>query len=201
MELLLKKSIENLGRIGDVVTLGSDLPDAYDLPHFRGGSVLGARCRVVARRPRYDQARVDVRLEVLDRLLHVCPAAVVASVGSAGSGPNGGTVFTLATTGPEVSGTSPAHDFWVGASVLHVDRSTPTNSGNLAVLAIPSATTIELEDGGLFTLEAGVDYIVLDPENSADGTTTSGYTRAEFAKLAGDDGDAGSNETINPRWR
>ena len=188
-------------RIGDVVTLGSDLPDAYDLPDFRGGSVLGARCRVVARRPRYDQARVDVRLEVLDRLLHVCPAAVVASVGSAGSGPNGGTVFTLATTGPEVSGTSPAHDFWVGASVLHVDRSTPTNSGNLAVLAIPSATTIELEDGGLFTLEAGVDYIVLDPENSADGTTTSGYTRAEFAKLAGDDGDAGSNETINPRWR
>ncbi len=186
-------------RIGDLVTIGTDLPDAYDLPDFRGGAVAGSTCRVVSRRPRYDQARVDVRLEILDRLLFVCPSATIASVGTPGAGPNGGTVLTLSTTEPASSGATPSDDFWDGSFVTIIDRSSPGGSETLEVLSIPSTTTIEIEDPG-FTPVAG-DYIVLNPESSADGTTASGYTRAEFAKLADEAGDAGVVETINPRWR
>ena len=67
-------------RIGDVVTL-SGLPDAFSgLPDLRGGTLEGARARIVSRRPRYDAARVDVRLLVLDPLLVVSPAAVITSI-------------------------------------------------------------------------------------------------------------------------
>jgi hypothetical protein len=189
-------------RLGDVVTLSSDLPDAYDqIPNMRGGTLGGSTCRVVSRRPRYDQARVDVQLEILDRLLHVCPAAVISSVGTPSAGPNGGTVLTLATTGPEVSGASPGADFYAGAFVTIVDRSSPGGTETLEVLAT-SATIVEIEDAG-FTIQAGVDYIVLAPENSVDGTTGSGYALVEFAKLANDAGVAGTNPATDtePRWR
>ena len=54
-----------------------------------------------------------------------------------------------------------------------------------------------------FTIQNGVDYVVLNPEASANGTTTSGYALIEFAKLADDDGTAGSNANTDnePRWR
>jgi hypothetical protein len=193
----LSLSHEHLGlRLGDVVTIGTDLPDAYDeLPDMRGGTLRGATCRVVARRPRYDQARVDVQLEIMDRLLHVCPAAVIASAS--------GATLTLATTGPEVSGTSPTDDFYVGAVVLVHDRSTPANLEALTVDTITSGTVLVLDGTPGFTVEAGVDYIVLDPEASADGTTGSGYQLIEFAKLADADGTAGTNPATDnePRWR
>ena len=190
-------------RLGDIVTVSSGLPDAYDeIPNMRGGTLGGSTCRVVSRRPRYDQARVDVQLEILDRLLHVCPAAVISSVGSPGAGPNGGTVLTLSTTGPEVSGASPGDDFYAGSSVLAVDRSTPANTELLGVLAA-SSTTVELDSAPGFTVQNGVDYIVLDPENSVDGTTGSGYALVELAKLADDAGNAGTNPATDnePRWR
>jgi hypothetical protein len=186
-------------RIGDVVTIGTDLPDAYDgLPDMRGSTIAGATARVVARRPRYDQARVDVRLELMDRLLHVCPAAVIASSTVVG----GGTEVTLATTGPEVSDTTPTDDFYAGAGLLVVDRSTPANTEAVTVVSISSGTVMVI-DTPSFAIQNNVDYVVLDPEGSADGTTGSGYTLIEFAKLAGDDGVAGVNvdTTTEPRWR
>jgi hypothetical protein len=193
----LSLSHEHLGlRLGDVVTIGTDLPDAYDeLPDMRGSTLRGATCRVVARRPRYDQARVDVQLEIMDRLLHVCPAAVVASVS--------GTTITLATTGPEVSGTSPTDDLFPDAVVKIVDRSTPANTDILIVDTITSGTVFEATGAPSFTVEAGVDYIVLDPENTGPGTTGSGYQLIEFAKLADADGTAGANANTDnePRWR
>jgi hypothetical protein len=193
----LSLSHEHLGlRLGDVVTIGTDLPDAYDeLPNMRGGTLRGATCRVVARRPRYDQARVDVQLEIMDRLLHVCPAAVVASAS--------GATITLATTGPEVSGASPTDDFYAGAAVLLVDRSTPANSAIFGVLSITSGTVLVLTPTPGFTIQNNVDYIVLDPAGSFSGTTASGYQLIEFAKLADVDGTAGvSASTDNePRWR
>lgn len=189
-------------RIGDVVTIGTDLPDAYDgLPDMRGSTIAGATARVVARRPRYDQARVDVRLELMDRLLHVCPAAVIGSI--ALDTPTPGTAtLTLATTGPEVSGASPTDDFYAGAALLMIDRSTPANTEANSVDTITSGTTMTINNPG-FTVQTGVDYIVLDPESSPDGTTGSGYTLIEFAKLAADDGVAGVNAdtTTEPRWR
>lgn len=187
-------------RLGDLVTIGSDLPDAYDLPDFRGSTIVGATCRVVARRPRYDQARVDVRLEILDRLLHVCPSAVITADDGAGT-------LTLATTTPEVPGSgSPANGFWIGAVVKMYDRSSLSGVAvveSATVTAIPATNQITVSPKPTFTVQANVDYVVLDPEASADGTNGDGYTLIEFAKLADDDGTAGSNASTDnePRWR
>jgi len=198
--LSLSLSHEHLGlRIGDVVTLGTDLPDAYDLPDFRGGSILGLSARVVARRPRYDQARVDVRLELLDRLLHVAPAATI-TVHSTG-------LLTLSTTTPEVPASGfPANGFYVGAAVKVVDRSSLSGTpvvDTRTVTGTPSTTQIQLNSALSFVLEAGVDYVVLDPEGSADGTNGDGYSLIELAKLADSDGNAGANANTDnePRWR
>lgn len=198
--LSLSLSHEHLGlRVGDVVTIGTDLPDAYDLPDFRGGSILGLSARVVARRPRYDQARVDVRLELLDRLLHVCPAATITADSSG--------LLTLATTEPEIAASGfPTNGFWVGAGVLVVDRSSlPTTPkvDSLTVTSISAVNQMQLSSSLSFTLEAGVDYVVLDPENSANGTGAEGYILIEMAKLADDDANAGSNANTDnePRWR
>jgi hypothetical protein len=183
-------------RLGSVVTIGTDLPDAFDdLPDMRGSTIRGATCRVVARRPRYDQARVDVQLEIMDRLLHVCPAAVVASAS--------GATMTLSTTGPEVSGASPTDDFYVGANVLIFDRSTPANYETHDVASISSGTVLTLSGTPAFTIESGVDYIVLNPETSGNGTTASGYSLIEFAKVADAGGTAGVNAATDtqPRWR
>ena len=196
----LSLSHEHLGlRIGDVVTIGTDLPDAYDLPNFRGGSILGLSARVVARRPRYDQARVDVRLELIDRLLHVCPAATITAY-------DGLKTYTLTTTEPEVSGTSPADDFWINAAVLFVDRSSlPTTPAThlTTITAIPSATQITVDVVPSFAVQTGVDYVVLTPETSGTGTSASGYSLIELAKLADADASAGANANTDnePRWR
>jgi hypothetical protein len=197
--LSLSLSHEHLGlRIGDVVTIGTDLPDAYDLPDFRGGSILGLSARVVARRPRYDQARVDVRLELIDRLLHVCPAATITAF-------DGVKTYTLSTTTPEVSGASPANDFWAGAGIIIVDRSslatTPATHAT-SINTIPSTTQISVDSIPAFAVEVGVDYVVLTPETSGNGTSASGYSLIELAKLADSDGNAGSNANTDnePRW-
>lgn len=187
-------------RLGDRVTIGADLPDAYDLPDFRGSTIVGATCRVVARRPRYDQARVDVRLEVLDRLLHVCPSAIITADDGAGT-------LTLATTTPEVPGSGfPGNGFWIGAVVKMYDRSSLSGVAvvqSATVTAIPATNQITVSPKPTFTVQANVDYVVLDPEASADGTNGDGYTLIEMAKLADDDGTAGSNASADnePRWR
>ena len=199
--LSLSLSHEHLDlRLGDLVTIGTDLPDAYDLPDFRGGSIVGVTCRVVARRPRYDQARVDVRLEILDRLLHVCPSAVITADDGAGT-------LTLATSTPEVpeSG-NPANGFWIGAVVKMYDRSSLSGVAvveSATVTAIPATNQITVSPKPTFTVQANVDYIVLDPEASADGTNGDGYSLIELAKLADDDGTAGGNASTDnePRWR
>jgi hypothetical protein len=151
-----------------------------------------------------------VRLELIDRRLHICPAAVITTVGTIGAGPTGGTVVTLSTASPE-SLANPTDSFWLGSFVFIIDRSQGGGAGSpfLAYVAtIVSATQIELgavpetiPDG--WTVEAGVDYLVLDPDNSASGSGVSGFNLIEMSMLADDDGVAGTNPdaTINPRWR
>jgi hypothetical protein len=197
----LSLSHEHLSlRLGDVVTLGTDLPEAFDeLPDMRGSTLRGATCRVVARRPRYDQARVDVQLEVMDRLLHVCPAAVITSAA--------GAVLTIDTTTPEVPASGfPSNGFYVGAAVKVFDRSSLSGVAvvdSLTVTAIPATNQITLSGAPSFAVQSGVDYVVLDPENSADGTNGDGYQLIEMAKLADVDGTAGVNASTDnePRWR
>ena len=183
-------------RIGDVVTL-SGLPDAFStLPDMVGGTLNGARCRVVARRPRYDEGRIDVQLLVLDPLLVVSPAAVIASAA--------GATLTLATGGIEVSGASPANDFYAGAGVRVYDISGAT-SHTTTVASIPATNQLTLTAAPAFAVENGVDYVVLDPvASTSSGTTASGYTLAEFAALANLTGavtGAVAGMTSTPRWR
>lgn len=184
--------------LGDLVNL-SGLPDAFsELPDMRGGTIEGVTCRIVGRRPNYDEGRLTLTLQMLDRTLHVCPAAVIDSVA--------GFVLTLATTTPEVSGTSPGDDFFAGCGVRIVDVST----GNLflTTASAVSATTVTVAsvpvlgtDG--WAIDDDVDYIVLDPYNSSDGTTASGYSLIEMATLTGDTGVSAVYAPVDnePRWR
>lgn len=188
-------------RVGDIVAIGNDLEDGYaNLPNMRGGKLAGATCRVVGRRPRYAQGRVDVTLEIMERLLHVCPAAVITAH-------NGSGTLTLATTTPEVPASGlPARSFWVGAVVRMVDRSSLSGTPvveTAQVTSIPSTTQIVVSPAPTFTVQADVDYVVLDPDASADGESLDKYRLIEHAMLAGDDGVAGTNPAAdtNPRWR
>jgi hypothetical protein len=184
-------------RIGDVVTL-SGLPNAFStLPDMVGGTLEGARCRVVARRPRYDAGRIDVQLLVLDPLLVVSPAAVISAAA--------GAVLTLDTTGIEVSGASPAADFYAGAGVRVYDISGATSHATTVASVNTGANQITLTAAPGFAVQTGVDYVVLNPVGSTSaGTTSSGYALQEFAALANLTGAvtgavAGMNST--PRWR
>lgn len=182
-------------RLGDVVQIGTDLPDGLDAPDMAGGTISGKYARVLSRRPDYDRGVVGLTLEILEALLHVCPAATIASI-------TGDTV-TLATTGPEVSGASPANDFFVGCGVRVHDRSASTFD-TLTVLAIPSTTSLRLSAVPSFVIAGGTDYLVLGPlDGASSGTTVSGYTLAEMSVLAPANGVATVFGTVNntPRWR
>lgn len=193
----LSLTMAHLGlRIGDVVTL-SGLPDAFsNLPDMRGGTLAGAQCRVVSRRPRYDAGRVDVRLLVFDKALVVSPGAVISSIAA--------TTLTLATTGPEVSGTSPADDYFPGQAVRIYDISGAVYHSTTVVARV-SATQLTITAAPAFVIAGGIDYIVADPAaTTVDGTTTSGYTESEFAALAGSSGYVNTlavATTYEPRWR
>jgi hypothetical protein len=120
---------------------------------------------------------------------------------------NGSGTLTLATTTPEVpeSG-SPARSFWVGAVVRMVDRSSLSGTPvveTAQVTSIPSTTQIVVSPAPTFTVQTDVDYIVLDPDASADGQSIDKYRLIEHAMLAGDDGVAGTNPAADtkPRWR
>ena len=184
-------------RIGDVVVLSGTLPDAFSsLPDLRGGTLAGARCRVVSRRPRYDEGRMDVRLYVLDSLLVVSPGAVIASAV--------GTTLTLATVGPEVSGASPADDYFVGQAVRIYDISGAVYHSTTVASRI-SATQITITAAPAFVIAGNSDYIVADPAaTTIDGVTTSGYSQSEFAAVANAAGQVNTlavATTYEPRWR
>jgi hypothetical protein len=185
--------------LGDLVIL-SNMAEAFsELPDMRGASINGLTCRVIGRRPDYDGDRLTLTLQLLDRLLHVCPAAVIDSVSA--------NVLTLSTTTPEVSGASPGDDFYVGASVVVVDVSAE-NSVVREVIAVTS-TTVELDDvpdvpTNGWAIAPGEDYIVLSPVASVAGTTVSGYNVVEMATLAAPDGATSVGEGAHdtePRWR
>ena len=182
-------------RLGDVVLIGSDLPNGLDVPDMAGGTIAGSYARVIARRPNYDASTVGLTLEILEPLLHVCPAATIASIA--------GATVTLATTGPEVSGASPAHDFFVGCGVRVHDRSASLFD-TLTVLAIPSTTTLQLSSVPSFLIAGGTDYLVLSPlDGASSGTTTSGYDLAELSILTPANGVGSVYGAVNntPRWR
>lgn len=181
-------------RIGDVVQFGSDLPESIaQLPDLRGNVLAGTTARVISRRPRYDQAKIDVSLLIMDPLLVICPAAIVAS--------SAGATLTLSTTGIENPNASPAYNFYVNCGVSLVDLGAPSIT-NYTVTAIPSATQITIS--AIPAAAVGTRYVVFRPAGAtADGTTQSGYTLKEMAITVDDSGVATANlsMTTEPRWR
>ena len=181
-------------RLGDVVQIGSDLPNGFNAPDMAGGTIAGKYARVLSRRPDYDRGVVGLTLELLEPLVHVCPAAVIASAA--------GAVLTLSTTGPEVRTTSPGDDFGGGMFVRVYDVS----AGIYETIEIASTTTttITLASAPTFVIQAGIDYVAVTPaQGTNDYATVSGYGLSEMAPLAGASGVVvgGGGRTLNPRWR
>ena len=181
-------------RLGDVTQIGSGLPDGFNAPDMAGGTIAGKYARVISRRPDYDRGVVGLTLQLLEPLVHVCPAAVIASAA--------GAVLTLSTTGPEVRTTSPGDDFGGGMFVRVYDVS----AGIYETIEIASttATTITLASAPTFFVVGGVDYVAVTPaQGTNDYATVSGYGLSEMAPLAGASGVVvgGGGRTLNPRWR
>jgi hypothetical protein len=189
--------------LGDTVVMSATLPNAFSgLPDFEGGTVAGRTFRVVGRRPEWAKGIVKLRLQLIESALVVVPGAVIASVS--------GSVVTLATTGPEVSGTSPELDFWVGAGVKIYDISgmaagSGTTASYHSVTAIQSAPPrLTLDASFAFTIQNGVDYLVLNPYDSVDGTSSSGYSLIDMATMVDGNGVAATEVppiVSRPRWR
>ena len=163
---------------------------------LRGGTLAGKRARVVARRPRYDAGRVDVRLLILDPLLVIPPAATITSIV--------GTTVTISTSTDEVSGAFAGNDFIAGAAVRIYDVS--GGAVHLTtVSSILSNTQIVVASAPAFAIQTGVDYVVLSPAASTvGGTSFNGYSMSEFATVANDAGTitaSNSEVTTSPRWR
>lgn len=188
-------SLLSLG-LGDVVILGSLTNDYANLPDMRGGTLSGSNCRVISIRPDYDAGRITLGLQVLDKQLFVCPAAVIASFV--------GTVLTLSTTTPEVNTATPGNNFSVGMSVRVFDISGAVY--NVRTITAVSATTVTIDSATAFALQSGVDYIVASPTSTTalPSTPVSTINVIEMASLADDEGIvAGTAGVIDlePRWR
>lgn len=182
--------------LGDVVALGSLTNDYLNLPDMRGGTLSGSNCRIISIRPDYDAGRITLGLQVLDKQLFVCPAAVIASFV--------GTVLTLSTTTPEANIPTPGDNFSVGMSVRVFDISGAVY--NVRTITAVSATTVTIDSATAFALQAGVDYIVASPTSTTalPSTPVSTINIIEMASLADDEGIvAGVAGVIDlePRWR
>jgi hypothetical protein len=168
------------------VTLTAPVPD------LEGNTTIAARgARIIAMRPRFDEALVDTTFEVLDTLYRISPAAIIASAAVA--------VMTLQTTGPEVASTSPGNMFPDGVLVEVWDVSAGVKVTR--TVSSHTTTTLTLSSAPGFVVQAGVDFIRLAAQDVVGtGTSTDGYVPANFLSQMPDDEADG---TANPvtRWR
>lgn len=122
--------------LGDVVNVSLSLPD------YEGSTLTTRTARVVARKPDYDAGVVDLRLQVLETLRYIAPAAVISSVV--------GTTINLDATSPVSYPGASAYQFAVndvielvnvttGALEERTVSSTPTTS-SLVVTVAPTIT-------------------------------------------------------------
>lgn len=173
--------------LGDVVTLGVDLPD------YEGGSVNGRKARVISRRPRYDDGVVELRLQVQETLRHIAPACVIASAV--------GATLTLRTTGPETATSSPANMFAFNQNVDLVHVATGVVE-SFAVASVTAPATVVLSSAPAFAVSGGNDYLVLTTINAnyaaPIGTTATadGYTPRDFAYQM-----PATTVPVESRWR
>lgn len=148
--------------LGDVVGIGF-----AGLPDYEGGDLNGRRARIIGRQPNFARGVVRLRLQVIEALVVVAPAAVIASVA--------GNVLTLRTTGPEVSSASPGNMFaatWLADICFTAGGASPVSISSV------TATTVTLgaAPGGIVP---GSDYIRV--RYDVVGASVNGFTPDDFA--------------------
>jgi hypothetical protein len=178
-------------RVGDIIRLTS-LPAAIaELPDFKGGFIEGVTCRIIEKRPDYDANKLSLKLQILNRALHVAPTATVAS--------NATTTLTLNTTTPECRTASPANDFAIGAAV-QIKAHNSDNFHETTVTSASGATLIVASVPGWITSGS---IVCLNPFDSNFTNTVSGYSLSEIAGWTDDTGTAtvvNALATPNPLW-
>ena len=149
--------------LGDVVTIGfSGLPD------YEGGDLNGRRARIVSRRPDFDRGTIRLRLQVLETLYAIAPAAVISSVA--------GNTLNLRTVGPEVPDTTPGDMFAPGWTVEIC-----AIGGGTATRTILSVTTTSITlTAAPPAITAGSDFVRV-AYSSSTTASADGYTPGEFA--------------------
>lgn len=184
LQVALRCTVEGLLlQLGDVVSLTTSLPNLEG-----AATTIAARCRVVGWQPDYDGMTVDLDLDVIDRLHHVAPACVVASAA--------GAVMTLRTTGPEVTDATPGGMFGDGWVVDVVDIS--GNVRETFTVVSHTGTTVTISGTPTFTVEAGVDYLVVTAQNASAVQSDDGFLQSDFIFQQEDDE---SGVLLVTRWR
>lgn len=159
--------------LGDIVAIGFDGND------YEGGSINGRDARVIARRPRFQEGKVDFVLQVLEPLFLFAPSGVVTAVSTTSIAND---TVTLSTTAPDVASTSPTADFVAGQTARLWDVSAGT-SQVLTIASIPNATQLVFTSGVTGTVETGVDWLTWNTlgTNTSAGDTANGHNEADWA--------------------
>lgn len=154
--------------IGSIVTLS-----AVPIVDLEGNTSITSRlARIVSMRPRYDDAVVDVTLDLIDQLYRIAPAAIISTLV--------GSDLILQTTGPETASAAPARMFPAGCAIEAWDVSAGVVVAH-TITAIVNDNRVTLDSALGFTLDPGVDFIRL--ASMTLGTTTTsddGYSSFDF---------------------
>lgn len=180
IEMLMRRRMVNDGRgrlfitmdapitcltldLGDIVSIGFT-----GLPDYEGGDLNGRRARIVARRPDLERGVVRLRLQVLETLYAIAPAAIISSVV--------GNTLNLRTVGPEVASASPGNMFAAGWTIELCRASGGTATATILSVTATSVTLTAAPPAGIV---AGADFI----RAAYSATTTAsvdGYIPSEF---------------------
>lgn len=179
IEMLMRRRMVNDGRgrlfvtmdapvtcltldLGDIVSIGF-----AGLPDYEGGDLSGRRARIVARRPDFDRGVIRLRLQVLETLYAIAPAAVISSVV--------GNTLNLRTVGPEVPDTTPGDMFAAGWNVEIC-----AIGGGTATRTILSVTTTSITlTAAPPAITAGSDFVRV-AYSSSTTASADGYIPGEF---------------------
>jgi hypothetical protein len=178
-------------RVGDLVVLTDLPPSLAELPDFQGATISGLTCRIIGKRPDYDNNILKLNLHILNRSLYVAPSAVITGIA--------GNVLTLSTTTPEARNSSPANDFAVNAGVTVKSHNSDTVL-NTTVTTVNSGTQLTL--ASVSGLAIG-NIVSLNPFTSDFAETVSGYSLSEIAGWVDEDGRATATSNlaiVDPLW-
>lgn len=185
--LSMRLGAKHIGlQLGDLVTLA--LPSVSD---FRGGTLAGAKGRVVERQPDWKTLDVDVTVLVEEVLSHFAPGLVIVTATDLGGGESRVTVSTAdfgASTTPVTKGIRVGDRYRVYDPVNNVS----VGSGVDVIRDVASATVDVLDVGGSLPLAAGWVLLLVE---ATDDAAPDGFTGRDYAYFGA------NNNGITSRWR